>query len=588
MAKKTLTLAELVVNLTAKSAAFNSELKRSNRKTRDWAAETREHVNRAGTAFAAMSVTASASLAVIYKQASKNIDALAKQSDRMGITTEDLGGLRHAAELTGVSQEKLDSSLERMVKRMGEAEQGIGASAKMLEQYDLANDDFFSKRPAEQFGILSDKIAGMKTSQEQAAFAAAVFGREGVALVNTAKLGSEGINDLTQEARDLGIVLSRVDAAKIEAANDAMTRAGSAFKGFSNSIAVEMAPLVTTFADMFTDATADSKGFRKEVVNGMEAIAISAGYANNALRGMHVIFKGLQIGATAVAGTVPKTLNWVWEKYAWVRNKLVPKSLEIDPKKSEIGIVAQEATNAMTRLLAETDALLKKDLPTDKIKEFFAEVRRESDETAKKIAQDAIATQEAVKDEFTWWNDTPDKPKDDDPLGVEEKEFTMRDHFSYSKSFFADMATLSQHGNKRLAEIGKAAAKINIGISTTEAAMNNYKWASSWGGPAAGAIAAAAAVTAGLMRLRQLEQGGIGGGSEGGLSGATTFDQGIPNKAVTPPEDSTARGAGETVIQQTIEIKALDGADVERVVRNNKEVFLQPVRDQLEEKGSLD
>jgi len=132
MAKKTLSVAELVVNLTAKSAAFNSELKRAKGKTRDWAKETREHVNTAGKTFAALGGAAAASLTVIYKQASANIDALAKQSDRLGIATEDLAGLRHAAELTGVSQQKLDSSIERMVKRMGEAEMGLGASAAML------------------------------------------------------------------------------------------------------------------------------------------------------------------------------------------------------------------------------------------------------------------------------------------------------------------------------------------------------------------------------------------------------------------------------------------------------------------------
>ena len=136
-----------------------------------------------------------------------------------------------------------------------------------------------------------------------------------------------------------------------------------------------------------------------------------------------------------------------------------------------------------------------------------------------------------------------------------------------------------------MAAVGKAAAKINIGVSTADAAMKAYNWAAGWGGPVAGSIAAGAAITAGLMQLRSLESGGVSGG--GGLSGSTTFEQSLPNAAVSPATDSATRGEGQTVIQQTIEIKALDGASVQELVNNNKEVFLAPVLERIEETGSL-
>lgn len=593
MAKKTLSVAELVVNLTAKSAAFNSELKRAKGKTRDWAKETREHVNTAGKTFAALGGAAAASLTVIYKQASANIDALAKQSDRLGIATEDLAGLRHAAELTGVSQQKLDSSIERMVKRMGEAEMGLGASAAMLKKYDLATEEFFNKKPADQFNILADKIAGMNSQQEQAAFAAAVFGREGVSLINTAKLGSEGINQLKEEAKELGLTLSRIDAAKVEAANDAMTRASAAFTGFSQSLTVEMAPLVTTFADMFTDATKGADGFRDQVVDGLEMITMGVGYLGNGIHGLQIIFKATQYVVSAFVSETIINMDRLQNTVADTINLFAPDSMKIDVSNNTLAILAQEAGARTEELKQELHNLAMEELPTDKIEKFFNDVRQRSQEAAEKVAEDAAkmgfgASPDgenpavAAQSEGHAQLEANEKEHQERMAFLKSSEF--RAHVDGTKTFFADLATLSQHGNKRLSAIGKMSARINIGISTTEAAMHAYKWASQWGGPPAGVIAGGAAVAAGLMRLQQLESGGVGGG--GGLSGATTFDQSLPNNSITPPADSGSRG-GEVVIQQSIEIKALDGASVQEVINNNREMFVQPVLDHVEERGGL-
>ncbi len=92
-----------------------------------------------------------------------------------------------------------------------------------------------------------------------------------------------------------------------------------------------------------------------------------------------------------------------------------------------------------------------------------------------------------------------------------------------------------------------------------------------------------------MMRLRQLEQAGSGSISSGGLAGGSTYDQSLPqaqsNSALSPTSDSSERST--VVIQQSIEIKALDGADVQSVVENNRDIFLQPVREEIEEKGRI-
>ena len=391
MAKKSITLADIKVNMSANSVAYNRELQKANRQTRDWAAETRQHVNTVGKYITGLGVAAGASVAVIYKSAAAANDELAKQSDRLGISTQALAGYRHAAELTGVSQEKFDSSIERMVKRMGEAENGFGAAKSALDQYGLANQAFFNQTPEQQFETLADTIQGMGSASEKAAFAAAVFGREGVALVNTANLGGEGIRTLKEEAEALGLVVNRVDAAKIEAANDAMTRAKSGFKGFSNSIAVEMAPLVEAVANMFTDATKNSNGWRDQVINGTESVVMSVGYVANSITGIEIAFKAAQVAVAMFATGALQTFQQIESGWIEIYNLITPDSMSIDPSNTIISIVAKEAKLRTDELKGELQDLAMAELPSDKIQNFFDEIRKNSQAAAEDVANAASA-----------------------------------------------------------------------------------------------------------------------------------------------------------------------------------------------------
>lgn len=391
MAKKSITLADIKVNMSANSVAYNRELQKANRQTRDWAAETRQHVNTVGKYITGLGVAAGASVAVIYKSAAAANDELAKQSDRLGISTQALAGYRHAAELTGVSQEKFDSSIERMVKRMGEAENGFGAAKSALDQYGLANQAFFNQTPEQQFETLADTIEGMGSASEKAAFAAAVFGREGVALVNTANLGGEGIRTLKEEAEALGLVVNRVDAAKIEAANDAMTRAKSGFKGFSNSIAVEMAPLVEAVANMFTEATKNSNGWRDEVLTAVQSVAMGVGYVGNVIRVIEIGFKAAQLSVAAFATGALQTFQQIEAGWIEIYNLMTPDSMNIDPSNTIISIVAKEAKLRTDELKGELQDLAMAELPSDKIQNFFDEIRKNSQAAAEEVANAASA-----------------------------------------------------------------------------------------------------------------------------------------------------------------------------------------------------
>jgi len=246
-----------------------------------------------------------ASMVAAYMVASKRIDKLAKTANASGFATENLASLQYQADLSGVSMESLNSSMIRFTKRMGEAEQGTGAANKMLDNMGLSTAEFFKLQPAEQYKIVSDRIAGMSTAQEKAAVSAAFFGREGIMMVNMLNEGSAGFAEAAAEAELFGLNISKLDASKIEAANDSMTRVKSIFQGVTNQIAIQFAPVVGALANLFVEATKSAGGVGPVVQSMAEKATKALGFLSDMGRGLNVVFLGLrQVVAEITNGLV--------------------------------------------------------------------------------------------------------------------------------------------------------------------------------------------------------------------------------------------------------------------------------------------
>jgi len=109
----------------------------------------------------------------------------------------------------------------------------------------------------------------------------------------------------------------------------------------------------------------------------------------------------------------------------------------------------------------------------------------------------------------------------------------------------------------------KAISIAETSIKTIEAAQKAYAWASSWGGPPAGAGAAALAAAAGFARVAQIqgiEPGGGGGGGVSGGGGAVGTYNASPTTGL-PTETGTDK-AEQSV---NVHIHLEDGLEDQRV-----------------------
>ena len=124
------TLATLTIDLVGKSAKLSAELAKANKKTGDWANKTRKLVGGASKLMVGFGVAAAGAFASIYAKNAEFIDQQTKTADRLGITTQALTGLQHAANLYGATNDELTNSLRRMQQGLGQVAQTGTGEAK--------------------------------------------------------------------------------------------------------------------------------------------------------------------------------------------------------------------------------------------------------------------------------------------------------------------------------------------------------------------------------------------------------------------------------------------------------------------------
>lgn len=153
----------------------------------------------------------------------ETIDAMSKQAATFDMPMEDIMGLAHAADLSGLSLEDMTAGLARMGKSInGPIDEALYKLADRIAEAD----------PGEVGQIASE-----------------AFGKSWAKWVPMLKDGREGLQGAIGEAKELGIALNSFDGQRLEAANDSLTRVGAIFKGFWQQIIIAMAPAVQFIGD---------------------------------------------------------------------------------------------------------------------------------------------------------------------------------------------------------------------------------------------------------------------------------------------------------------------------------------------------
>ena len=113
--------------------------------------------------------------------------------------------------------------------------------------------------------------------------------------------GSAGLSSMAEDADQLGLSVSRVDASKVEAANDSMSRVGAISKGIFNNLTIAVAPFIDWFATALSDVGRQANGIGGVIDTVMGYAVTSVSFLVNAWDGLRLVWATLKIGLGTLA-----------------------------------------------------------------------------------------------------------------------------------------------------------------------------------------------------------------------------------------------------------------------------------------------
>jgi hypothetical protein len=230
--------------------------------------------------------------------ATQAAEALHNLSQELGVTTGELQVMQQVAAETGVSQEAMTMGLRRTARMVGELAQGTPSAVKAFAQLGLTMQDMAGLTTAQQFQLISERIAALPP-QMQAAAAIDIFGRSGQGLLNFIRQGSSSISEVDALLTQLGVKMSGEQVAAIEAMGDAIGRLVLPMQGFINQFLAELSPAITATAqilmDFFTN-TNDGFSYAKLAADVFTGVLKGLVVVGSVLVGSFQIFRGVLLG----------------------------------------------------------------------------------------------------------------------------------------------------------------------------------------------------------------------------------------------------------------------------------------------------
>lgn len=252
-------MADAVIKITADVASAERDLKRFQKQVDDLDSSLHSGLNKAlgGVAVAA------AAMGVAIMHALNSAGELIDAANNLGIAAQSLQAMQHAAALTGVSADALNSSLQKLNSNIGSALiNGTGGATDALKKLNLPLKDIAAMKTDKQFEVIAAEINKIPNAAERSALAVELFGKQGPKMLAMA----ENIGKARHEMEAMGLALSDIDLAALDMAGDSVDELKMIFESGLKKAVAEIAPYIVAMVTAIKRAIEEAGGF--EVIWG--------------------------------------------------------------------------------------------------------------------------------------------------------------------------------------------------------------------------------------------------------------------------------------------------------------------------------
>ena len=181
---------------------------------------------------------------------------LVDMSLKTGISTERLQELAYVGEQVGTDLDTMTGSLSKLTKNMDAAKDSGSEIGKTFAELGVpVVDANGALRDSEEvFGDVLNALGGMENETERDAASLAIFGKSAMELNPLIKAGADEIGRLSEEARDMGAVMSEENVAGLEEFGDSLAGLEAGLKG-------TLGTMVTAFLPGFKGIVGGLQGY---------------------------------------------------------------------------------------------------------------------------------------------------------------------------------------------------------------------------------------------------------------------------------------------------------------------------------------
>jgi len=273
---------------TATVEGFANKVEESSKKSSRSFDDVTAAAKRIGMATAAAAAAVLAGVGTITRSAINSADAFDDMSQRTGVAAKELSTLAYAAQRGGLDVGTFESGLVKLTKSASDAARGTGEARAGFDALGVSvtNADGSLKSSDVLLREVATQFAGMEDSANKTALAVNLFGRAGADMIPMLNQGAEGISEVQQRARDLGLEIDNTTAALAGDFNDSLDDMQSLVKGLGIDVAKQLLPSLTLLAD--------------EVVNNGTAMRQAGGFAEVLATGFKYLIGGAYVAKSAI------------------------------------------------------------------------------------------------------------------------------------------------------------------------------------------------------------------------------------------------------------------------------------------------
>jgi len=198
---------------------------------------------------------------VYFSQRALNAaDDLGAFASRVGLTTDELQELDYVGLKYNVTQSTMEMGLQRLLRKFGDAQRGIGESVKMFNELGVSLYDNEGQLKTNEAVIndVADAIAGMDDEAAQLSATVKLVDSEAAGMVDVFRAGSDEIMRLRHEAHAMGVVMSADVIAKASEANEKIETLSKVLSTQFTVALTELTPLLVSFGNKMASAAQDA------------------------------------------------------------------------------------------------------------------------------------------------------------------------------------------------------------------------------------------------------------------------------------------------------------------------------------------